>query len=157
MKRIGLLLIAVCLFSAGILAQDDLDGQYNGKVVFNGTPAVGTISIIITGLGRNKQLSIKNGISNGFYALLFRGIPGSQYELPMIPNEAEGKNNPVVKSLLDGGYNSFLIDAKTVEADKKKKRDDGMKGMMTENTITINCDALRRYLEQNKVIRKFGI
>ena len=156
MKKIAFFLIAACFISAAVSAQD-MEGQYNGEVVFKGTPNVGTITITTTGLARNKELSIKNGIRNGFYALLFRGIPGSQYELPMIPNEAEGKNNPVVKSLLDGGYNSFLIDTKTVDHDVKKKRADGMKGMMTENTITINCDALRRYLEQNKVIRKFGI
>ncbi len=157
MKQIAYFLLITIFFSANIYAQDDLEGQYNGMVVYNGAPNTGTISITTTGLGRTKELSIKNGIRNGFYALLFRGIPGSQYELPMIPDENENKKNAVVKSLLDGGYNSFLINAKTTANDSKKKRADGMKGTMTENTIIINCDALRRYLEQNGVIRKFGI
>jgi hypothetical protein len=150
MKQVACLIVALLLTAYS-------RAQSPGTVIYKGAPGAGTISVSATGLGNNKELSIKDGISNAFYALLFRGIPGSQYELPMVPDENEKKNNRVVKDLLDGGYSTFLVAATLTDDGKKKKKRDGMKGIMTSNFITINCDALRRYLEQNNVIRKFGI
>jgi len=152
-------LLSCCLFlaSAAIaFAQRDLPGEYNGQVKYESTPGLGLITVTCSGFGKKKQQSLKEAAAGAFYNLLFRGIPGSQQDLPMIPDENTGRNNRYVKDLLDGGYSAFVVENTLLREEPRKKKKDGAKGVLTTHTMTINCDALRRYLEQNNVIRKFG-
>ena len=133
-----------------------MPGVYSGYVRYSNESPTGTVSLVSTGFGKNKVESSADAVTNAFYQLLFRGIPGSQYELPMVNNESDKKNDPVIKTLLNGGYSSFVMENQLQSEEEKIKKEDGVKGRMTTHKITINCDALRRYLEQNNVIRKFG-
>lgn len=130
---------------------------YSGYVRYESSAAAGTITVVSTGFGKKNAESIQDSFKEAFYTLLFRGIAGSPYELPMIPNESEKKNDPAIIALLGEGYSSFVTASSLQSEDKKVKGKGGAKGVMTVNRITINCDALRRHLEQTKVIRKFGI
>lgn len=147
----------IICFLAIVPAQSQKPGEYDGYVRYDGSPSNGTISLISTGFGKTRAKSSADAAAHAFYTLLFRGIPGSQYELPVISNENEKKNDPAVKKLLSEGYSSFVTENIFKSEDSKTKRKDGAKGKMTVHKITINCDALRKHLEDNGVIRKFGI
>ncbi len=158
MKK-NILFLFTCLIIGSLgFSQNKKADVYRGYVKFVGAPGPGSITVECSGFARKKNAkTAKDAYSEAFYTLLFRGIPGSQYELPMIPDESGKKNDPVVVALLDGGYMSFLTEGSSKSTESKVRKEDGVKGIMTTYTITINCDALRRYLEQNNVVRKFGI
>lgn len=155
----------VCCFMVFMLAMAINQGYarqpntalYSGYVKYEPGAAPGMITVISTGFGKKKTGSIKDSFKEAFRALLFRGIPGSQYELPMIPDEHAQKDHPALKALFEEGYMSFVSENILQSEEKKAQRKDGIKGIMTTQKITINCEALRRHLEQNNVIRKFGI
>jgi len=146
---VAILIIYCCM---PVLSQ----AQYNGPVKYTGSSEKGTITVESTGFGEKKPESDANAVATALYILLFRGVPGSAYDLPMIPDEKEKKDHAVVKALLQGGYGTFIISDVLRYTEKRKKKADGAKGILTIHTITFNCEALRRYLEENAVIRKFG-
>lgn len=149
--------LCMLFFAVTTHAQKSVPGEYNGQVEFISAPQPGSITVSCTGDNRKQFRSKEDAKAAAFYALLFRGIPGSQYELPMIADENENKNNPVVVKLLKGGYSSFITDASLTNQRNTSRKTDGRKGVSATYQVTINCDALRKYLEQNGVIRKFGI
>jgi len=126
------------------------------QVKFDSMPVTGTITVTSFGFGKNKAISSGDASAAAINALLFVGIPGSQYELPMVPDQSK-KNDPVIKDLFDGAYSPFITESILLSEAKLTKRSDGVKGKSAQYKITINCEALRRYLEKNNVIRKFGL
>ena len=150
-RNAGLLLVGLT-WSAGLLAQD-----YGGYVKYSGSPGTGVVTVVSNGFGKNSSQSNGNALAGAFYALLFKGLPGSACDLPMVPHEEEKKNDPTIIALLNGGYNAFVMEDVTQNQVKTNKKQDGVTGISTTHLITINCAALRRYLEEKSVIRKFGI
>lgn len=157
MKSIFFLFIGTVFFLPIAISQNYLPGELNGQVVFESAPSPGSITITATGFAKTKGESIINASAGAIYTLLFRGIAASPNSLPMVPNENEKKNAPAVISLLEGGYTAYITQSTLISELAKKRKQDGAKGKQTISRITINTDALRRYLEQNGVIRKFGI
>jgi len=132
-------------------------GIYSGYVRYDGTPTVGIVSLTTTGFGKNQAESSEDAMAGAFYTLLFKGVPGSAYELPMVPHEDEKKNDPTIVELLNGGFHSFVTADVLQNQEIMVKKNDGVKGKMTTHLVSINCDALRRHLEQHAVISKFGL
>lgn len=130
---------------------------YQRYVKYESTGVPGTITLISVGFGKKMPESIADASKEAFYVLLFRGVPGSQHEFPMISDEGTKKDHPDIKSLLNEEHSSFVIESTVQRVSKKMKNKDGIAGIMTINRITINYDALKRHLEQKKLIRKFGI
>ena len=124
---------------------------YNGEVNYLRNDNKGTVTVQSLGFGRDKNESYLNAKATSFYILFFRGLAVSDYNLPLIPNENNKKDDPIVKNLLDGDFSTFITSVYTIsEATKVGKY------YQCELEITINYDALRKYLEQNNIIRKFG-
>ncbi len=142
------------MYTAAGYSQSD---NYSGNVKYAAAGTPGTVTVTSTGIGKTRVKSENNATASALYVLLFRGIVGSQYELPMIPKENEKKNHPAVKSLLNNGYSTFITESSFISEESQKVKKKGVKGKMASYRITINCDAVRKYLEQNDVIRKFGI
>jgi hypothetical protein len=157
MYKIIYFLLAATMLGVQSHAQKNNADLYSGYVNYEPGAGPGMITLISTGFGKKKVESIKDSYQEAFSALLFRGIPGSEYEFPMIPAENNKQEAPAVKSLLQDGYMSFVTATALQSEDKKVKRKDDAKGIMVKQKITINCEALRRHLEQNNIIRKFGI
>lgn len=157
MKYTVCILFVTFLLAATAYTQKPDPGEYNAQVQFISAPQPGVIIVSCTGDEKKQFKSKEDANAAAFYTLLFRGIPGSQYELPMIADENAEKNNPVVVKLLKGGYSSFITQTSLLNQHNTSKSTDGKKGVSATYQITINCDALRKYLEQNGVIRKFGI
>jgi len=138
MKFITILLL---LTTTGFLVSAQSSKEYSGYVKYEGASAEGTVTVVSTGFGKNRVVSSEDALKQAFNTLLFQGIAGSQYELPMVGPEK--KKDPAIRDLLEKEYRSFVIENNLQQEDKK--------------TRTINCEALKRYLENKGVVRKFGI
>ena len=127
---------------------------YSAEVNFLYKEAQGTIAVKSTGYGKNKKEAVEDAQRNAFRVLLFKGIPGTELNIPLVPNETEArfKHPEYFKILLDrGGYKSFTMSSDETSALIKAY---GTKKINVD--IKINYNSLRKDLEQNQVIRKFG-
>lgn len=152
MKSVTILLLFI---ATGFQVTAQNSKEYSGYVKYAGTSGVGTVTVESTGFGKNRAISSADALKQAFTTLLFQGIAGSQYELPVVG--LDKKNDVVIRDLLEKEYRSFVIENNFEREEKKIKKIDGAKGKMTVHRITINCDALKRYLEHKGTIRKFGI
>lgn len=116
--------------------------------------ASNTITLISSHRAENQQTAIVYAEVNALENLLFRGIPGSNQENPMIADEKNAfkKHNEFLKRLLDQGtYRQFMI--------ASENENTQLFNNMTQvkQLITIDLKALRKHLESNGVIRSFGL
>ena len=114
----------------------------------------GIVALKSVGYGNGRNSATEDAQKKAFFALLYRGIPNSEYSYPLIENEVTFKNNfpnfneTFFKSAI---YKSFIIS--NTESSNLIITSKGNKLFLD---VTINYEALRRYLEQNSIIRKFG-
>jgi hypothetical protein len=127
---------------------------YSGEVNFLYKDTQGTIGVKSTGYGKNQIEAVADAQKNAFKVILFRGIPGTDLNVPLLENEndAYSKNGAYFKKFFDqGNYKTFMMSS--TESSNLIK----MKGT---NKITvdvkINYNSLRKDLEYNQLIRKFG-
>lgn len=106
------------------------------------------------GRGKNIDQARENAFENAFYQVLYRGIPNSYANKPLV-NEKNIVNNSqkdFLKSFFDlKYYKSFIISYRELDDVKKIK-----KGKELIISIDINYLALKKDLEINGIIRKFG-
>jgi hypothetical protein len=127
---------------------------YSGEVNFLYKDAQGTIGVKSTGYGKYKKEAVEDAHKNAFLILLFKGIPGTELNLPLVENEndARSKNGEYFKRLLDGAnYRSFVMSSNESSGLMKSQ---GTNKINVD--LKINYNSLRKDLEQNQVIRKFG-
>lgn len=156
MTKIITPLIIGLILATQAFAQHSNADLYHGFVKNEPGAEMGMLSVSSSGFGRKKSDCMKDAYKEAFSAILFQGIPGSQYELPLVA-DGDKKDHPAIKSLLDEGYMNFVAESSTISDSKKTKRKDGARGLMIVQKITVNYEALRKYLEQNQIIKKFGI
>lgn len=83
-------------------------------------------------------------------ALLFTGVPGSTVPRAMVANETRALEQfpAVFEALFDGdGYRRYVVRSEV--ADSRDGWDTWV--------VVVNHDALRKHLEDERVIRKFGL
>ena len=150
-------LIRSCLLLcfASILTVSCGTTKFTGETVKNDTVASGQLSIKSGGYGATQNIAVNNAIHNAFKNILIHGIPGTNQDTPLL-----GKNALVVydenKTFLD----DFLVN-KTKDYILEQKIN-GFKFRnantpSTEVIMLINLNSLRTYLEQNGMIRSFGL
>lgn len=130
---------------------DKLTGETN----FIAAPEPGTLLVSSVGYGKSKNAALENAEINAFENLIFRGIPGSQHHLPMLPDAAatRKKHAAYFQNLLEKqGYKTFLMQS---EIHQKLGKRNGSRNLTAR--IKINVDALRRDFEAKQVVRKFGL
>lgn len=127
---------------------------YSAEVNFIYKEATGTIAVKSTGYGNNQTDAVSDAQKNAFKVILFKGLPGTELNVPLIENENEAKSkysDYFKKFFDDEHYKTFMMSS--TESSNLIK----MKGL---NKITvdvkINYNSLRKDLEQNQLIRKFG-
>lgn len=112
------------------------------------------IIVSVEGIGNSEGEAIYNGELKMIKTLLFQGIPDTNYSLPLI-NESEENvmnNNPsYFERFYTDKYKNFIVSNQVLSNTKSK----GVHVLRME--IVVNTSALRRDLEQNNVIRKFGL
>jgi len=87
--------------------------------------------------------------------LLFQGFPGSEINTPLISNKEDqyyGHPNFFQQFYEGPVYERFIMDKAIVSESKKHK---GSKTATFQ--FKINYTAFRQYLEDNHIIRKFGL
>lgn len=128
--------------------------SYSSEVIFQAKENAGIYIVRSFGYAKKSNDAVLEAEKNAFKVLLFKGLPGSDLSVPLIENESSSISQH--KSFYDkffdgGGYRSFIMNRNDSYTPKKVKN-----GYRSEVTIKINIASLRRELEQNQVIRKFG-
>ncbi len=127
---------------------------YTAEVNFINREAQGTIVLKSTGYGKNHAEAVTDAQINAFKVILFKGIPGTELNIPLIENEKNvtSQHSEYFKNFFDGGlYKTFMMSS--TESSNLIK----MKGTKKINVdLKINYNSLRKDLEQNQLIRKFG-
>jgi hypothetical protein len=150
MRRL-FLYIFICLIVFGC---NQKDPSYSPEFSFLNKEADGLVVIRSSGFGAKEAIAVKEAQKNVFYHILFKGIPGTELNVPMIENESEAKakHNEYFNKLLDQGrYKDFMLSS-VISSTLIKVNG----GQQISVDVKINCNSLRKDLEQNQVIRKFG-
>ncbi len=145
------LIIISCFLFAACSAPKN---TFTSLVKNNPDTEEGTIFLTVSAIGNTKEKAMENCVQNAFETLLFRGVPESIQTRPMIENESQAKsNNPAFFDCFKNEtcYKKFVtyinFQGDGIKVDK---------GVGISTSLKINIRALRTYLEQNNVVRKFG-
>lgn len=114
----------------------------------------GTITLKSLGYGNNLETAVANAQIKCFDVLLFKGIPGTELNVPLIENEIVAKQNNsnyFIKFYEQNYYKSFIM-----SSTESSNLIDLKTGKKIFVDIKINFNSLRKDLEQNHIIRKFG-
>ena len=128
--------------------------SYSGEVNFLFKEEQGTMVVESTGYGKNQSEALVDAQITAIKVLLFKGLPGTELNVPLIENEndANSKFSDYFQNLFQqGNYIKFIMSS-TESANPVQKK--GNKTITLD--IKINYNSLRKDLEQNQVIRKFG-
>lgn len=116
----------------------------------------GTITMRAIGIGSNQEEAIVDAEKNAFDVILFRGLPESEQKIALLgTNETEEKEKNkdyFNKFYNDKRYKTFVMSS--IPTSSLIKYKGGEKSIAID--IKINLVALRKDLEQNNLIRKFG-
>ncbi len=154
MKRLITILFATVLFAT--LGNCQRVKTYANEVSAydGGTTESGTLWIQGSGYGKKPEVARLDAEKAIFRHLLFQGIPGTTYNLPMVPDESISKRDHAAfytGFFEKGGYREFIMTSSTGALNKvvgNKRMDVQMK---------VNVNALRTHLEKNDIMRKFGL
>ena len=114
----------------------------------------GTITLKSLGYGNNLETAVANAQIKCFDVLLFKGIPGTELNVPLIENEIvvkQNNSNYFKKFYEQNYYKSFIM-----SSTESSNLIDLKTGKKIFVDIKINFNSLRKDLEQNHIIRKFG-
>ncbi len=115
----------------------------------------GTITVSTVGAAKKIDNAISEAEKYVFYHVFYRGIPGSTLKkglMDITESEAEVNYKDYFDNFYRSRYQTFITTTRQnggVEKGKKRKK-------IISFNVTVNVDALRRDLEDNQVIRKFG-
>ncbi len=115
-----------------------------------------TYSFSGQGISKNIENCQTEAEKNIFEVILFRGISGTDLQNPLIENEQISKENnkEFYNDFFDKKkYRNFI--SSKVEIIENTKRSKG--GYTCSVKFTVNLNSLKSNLEQNGIIRKFGL
>jgi hypothetical protein len=146
--------ISLCFFSLFLQNCSPKIQTYSAEVNFLYKDAQGTIGVKAIGYGNNLESAVVDAQKNAFKILLFKGIPGTELNIPLIQNENEAtsKNSNYFKKLFDEGYYKTFLMSTTESSNLIKMK--GYKKITVD--MKINYNSLRKDLENNSITRKFG-
>lgn len=124
------------------------------NISLNAQNAKGLIIVESDGYGKNKQLAIEDAQYKAFEIIMFKGIAGTDLNVPLISNETEAKSKfkKYFEELRKSRFKGFITNTNVTSEFVKKTK--GTKNISIQTEI--NYKALRIDLEQNQIIRKFG-
>jgi hypothetical protein len=156
-----LLVYTICACIGAIIPLSPFAQDYDKTgtaehVSYEGSSEPGTITVTSTAFAKKGSEARIKALTNTFRVLLFTGLPGSQYDRPMLNDEAS-RTNPLLATFLDKGINAYIIAEEEIESKTKKTKIDKTKGVFIGYRLTINCAGVHQELIRLKIIRKFGI
>lgn len=114
----------------------------------------GLIKVQSSSKAANDEAAVNYAEQQAFENILFKGIPNSNQEVALISNESKAWSDHklVMKSLItDRGYLQYIVSSKTIDL----VRQNGVS--FVKQNVEIDLAALRRYLVNEKAIKKFGL
>lgn len=124
-----------------------------GEVEFVKAEMPGTVTLISNSNASTYNDALLFAERNIFENLFFKGVPGSPQATPFIANEQESLsvNKDFYSHFFnDGVYRRYVTKFYVIEKNTHKN------GVSLREEVTIDLKALRTYLENEKIIRKFG-
>jgi len=128
--------------------------EYETQVNFLQKETQGTMTVRSIGKAKKLKDAVMQAEVNVFDVMLYRGLPETDVSTPLISDESEAKavNPNYFQQFFDGfGYKKFIMSSVESSPVTKKK---GVHSATLD--IKVNIKALRKDLENNGIIRKFG-
>lgn len=152
--------IVACLLLFGAIqaCKTPASVPVTAEVQFVDNPGSGLVSLSATGFGSSEDLAIENAYFTAFNTVFFTGLPQfTALRVPMVANESKAKSEhgSYFKKFYQNGYYLRFVTERLNPAISKSANDRKMKA--AKMTFTLNYEALRKDLEQNNIIRKFGL
>jgi hypothetical protein len=152
LKKNITLSILIALVSSCVVRQPTAN-----QVSFVSEESAGMVKIHTTGLGNNLSEMEQDAQIKAFETILYVGLPSAStetYRSPMVENKVEMQGEPSIKKFFNNReYAQFVTRVDRLEYLKQRA---SKGGRVLNYNIVINYTALRRYMEQNEIIRKFG-
>lgn len=129
--------------------------RFTGETVKFENVASGQLSLKSGGYGANQNVAVNNAIQNAFKNILIHGIPETNQDTPLLGKNARtvyNENKTFLDNFIETKSQEFILDKK-VEGFKFTNKNNPS----TEVSMLINLNSLRTYLEQNGMIRSFGL
>ncbi len=126
---------------------------FSPELSFVSKEANGLVILRSNGFGGNIDAATNDAQRNAFYHIIFKGIPGTELNVPMVDNEAnaKAKHKDYIDKFFGGKYQEFMLTS-TITSNLIAVNG----GYQITVEVKINTNSLRKDLEQNQVIRKFG-
>jgi len=146
-----IILLGLCLVSCGSNQHASFD---SAKVRYVANDRRESITVNSTDIGYKTEDALFNAKKLAFQNLFFRGIANSPFNTPLIGinEQAEFKEHKgYLNSFYEERMGTFIIQSsESVSKLKGGKR-------LAKIEMTINMLALRKDLEENRIIKKFGL
>jgi len=150
----------IALIALSLLFSNCSKKSYPTSVVFGEVSYVSYKEDILTlrvgGVGKNMGEAIDNAMAVAISNILFRGIPNSSLNHPMVGIDERtemAKNKPYFDDLYKYKHYGSFIPSAVPETEAPKNG----KPIYISTIIQINITALRMDLENNNIIHKFGL
>lgn len=97
--------------------------------------------------------AIFNASAKTFENLFYKGVPDSSQEVALVPSDkrTDSNRNMLSEFLSSGTYKQYVLSNSTIQ----EIESNGI--FYVDQRIDIDMGALRKYLEDNQIIKKFGI
>lgn len=145
-------IIIVFLFVSACAPKINMSYQRTGMVTCQKHDKM-TITVLSEGQAENVGKAVGFAERNAIENILFKGIPKSNQEKPLIPNEYSAKDSHgdfLFDLVENGGYKSYIMSSLI-------DHDFNSGGVhLVNQEIQIDLTNLRKHLESNGVVRKFG-
>lgn len=127
-----------------------------GEARYVSSPEQGILVVDASGYGKKKTEAFKDAMQRAFKVLLESGLPGSFQYQPVLgasPGRVIAENSAFFADFYQTEtYLQFVVDQRRGEFSRRARKTDPNVRVQ----LGINVPALRRYLEQAGVLRKFG-
>lgn len=154
-SALGLALIILSCTTAQKVTEQKITYEYQRSGMVNlSSQQNGLLSVNSVQTAENVNKAVNFAEINALENILFRGVPGSFQADPVISNEKDAvtKSKAVLNELIfREGYRVFMTDSRLTD------RQDDKSAVTVTQQVTFDIPALRKYLEENRVIRKFGL
>ncbi len=115
-----------------------------------------TVTISCVGYGKKAKIAVTDAELSAVKTLLFVGFPDSKYSIPLIQDDrlsVEKKFNNFFDDFYGKGYRNFIESTVIVTPFGKNS----LKQKCVTVDVRVRVKQLRVYLENNDIIRKFGL
>ena len=146
----NLILLFFLLTLVGVLPAP---AQYNAPVSSSTTQ---TVTLRCVGYGKKAKPAATDAELSAIRTVLFVGVHGTPFNMPLIQEgqqSAESRFNDFFNNFYNGDYKNF-IESSIVTIPFGKN---AVKAKCITVDVCVRVSALRKYLEDNNIIRKFGL